>query len=245
MSACAGSDPVARLENVSLSYGDLTVFEDLSLEIPRGNVTAVVGPNGAGKSTLVRIVAGVLSRDAGHRVVPTDPERPIGFLPQSPRFRPVFTVEETVQFYEDLLSVDGSVDRVVEQVGLEPVRNRRVASLSGGMRRLLGVGVSLLGDPALVVLDEPTSGLDPRMQRHVFGVVDAISTDERAVLLTTHNLDGAERADSVVVLDRGAVVVNEPPDAFVERTGSTSLTDALLEVVPDESVVQSGREERR
>lgn len=120
MSACAGSDPVARLENVSLSYGDLTVFEDLSLEIPRGNVTAVVGPNGAGKSTLVRIVAGVLSRDAGHRVVPTDPERPIGFLPQSPRFRPVFTVEETVQFYEDLLSVDGSVDRVVEQVGLEP-----------------------------------------------------------------------------------------------------------------------------
>lgn len=113
------------------------------------------------------------------------------------------------------------------------------------MRRLLGVGVSLLGDPALVVLDEPTSGLDPRMQRHVFGVVDAISTDERAVLLTTHNLDGAERADSVVVLDRGAVVVNEPPDAFVERTGSTSLTDALLEVVPDESVVQSGREERR
>lgn len=244
MSESAGDEPVARLENVALSYGDVTVFDELSLEIPCGGVTAVVGPNGAGKSTLVRIVAGVLSRDAGRRVVPTGPERPIGFLPQSPRFRPAFTVEETVQFYEDLLSVDGSVDRVVEQVGLDPVRNRRVASLSGGMRRLLGVAVSLLGDPALVVLDEPTSGLDPRMQRHVFGVVDTISTDERAVLLTTHNLEGAERADRVVALDRGAIVVDEPPDEFVKRTEAASLTDALLEVVPDESVVQSGREQR-
>lgn len=243
MGESAGTDPVAQLENVSFSYGDLPVFDDVSVAVPRGDVTAVVGPNGAGKSTLVRIVAGVLTPDKGTRAVPTEPERPIGFLPQNPRFRPAFTIEETLRFYEGLLSTEGSVDRTIDLVGLGPVRSRRVDALSGGMRRLLGIAVTLLGDPALVILDEPTSRLDPRIQRHVFDVADEISTDERAVLLTTHNLTGAEGADKLVLLDRGTVVADEPPDEFVDRTDAESLFDAFFEAVPSEMVVQSGRRE--
>lgn len=237
------ADVIAHLNDITRSFGDLTVIEELSVSIPASAITAIVGPNGSGKTTLARILAGVLPPDAGQRTLATDVERPIGYLPQEPQFRPAFTVEETLRFYADFLERETDVDTTMERVGLADVGDRRVDALSGGMRRLLGLAQSLLGRPPLVVLDEPTSGLDPRMQQHLLDVVTAIAAEGAGVLLTTHDLSWASETDTVVVLNRGEIVAQDSPDEILAETETDSLWDAFLSLVGEDPVVQTGRRE--
>ena len=236
----ADAEVAARLEHVERSFGDLTVIEDLSLSIPANAITAIVGPNGSGKTTLARMVAGVLHPHAGERTLTTDVERPVGYLPQEPQFRPAFTVEETLTFYADFLESAVDIDATMKRVGLAGVSDRRVDALSGGMRRLLGLAQSLLGRPPVVVLDEPTSGLDPRMQQHLLDVVTDVAAEGTGVLLTTHDLSWASETDTVVVLNRGEIVAQDSPDEIMAKTESESLWDAFLALVGEDPIVQTG-----
>ncbi|MFB6093091.1 MAG: ABC transporter ATP-binding protein [Haloquadratum sp.] len=229
--SAAEGEALVRLDDVSRTFGDVSVLESISLSLSANDVTAVVGPNGSGKTTLLRIVAGVLDVDGGTRAVLADAERPIGYLPQDPRFRPRFSVEETLRYYADLLEADVDVDASIETVGLGRVRDRRVDQLSGGMRRLLGIAQSLLGDPPVVVLDEPTSGLDPRMREHVFETIDAVAGPETAVVISSHDLAGVERTDHVVLIDGGTVRLAGTPAELLASSSGGSLTDAFLEAV--------------
>ncbi len=231
---------VARVRDVDFSYGDLQVLNEVSLSVPAGAVTAVVGPNGSGKTTLALVVAGLAAPDGGERDLAAGGERPVGYLPQSPRFRPEFTVEETLTFYADLLSTPVDVEAAMDRVGLAGASDRRVAALSGGMRQLLGIAQALLGDPAMVVLDEPTSGLDPRMTRHVFEVIEDVAADGTGVFLTTHDLLHAEEADRIALLDSGTVLIEQPPDAFVANANADSLLSAFVSTLGEDPAVQTG-----
>ncbi|WP_135820180.1 ABC transporter ATP-binding protein [Halostella litorea] len=234
------ADPVLAVDGVSLSFGEVTVFEDVSARFPPGTVTALVGPNGSGKTSLAEVVAGLRRPDAGDVALAATGERPVGFLPQAPRFRPSLTVAETLRFYADLLDGPTDVEAAMAGVGLAGAADRRVDALSGGMRRLLGLATGFLGDPALAVLDEPTSGLDPRMTRRVFEAAATRAEGGTAVLLTTHDLTAAADADRVLVLDRGGVVARGSPAELVERTGTDSLAAAFFEAVGTEATVRTG-----
>lgn len=234
------SHPVVTLEDIDQSFGDVTVLTDISVQIEEREVTAVIGPNGSGKTTLTQILSGLVQPDSGTVTLRTDAERPVGYLPQAPRFRPVFTVEETLQFYADLLSTATDIEELMERVGLIDVRDRQVDALSGGMRRLLGIAQSLLGSPPLVVLDEPTSGLDPRMTRRLFDVMQAGTEEGTAVLLTTHDLTYASDADAVIVLDRGRLVAQGSPADLCADTDTDSLTEAFFSLVSTTPTVQAG-----
>ena len=231
------------VENVDQSFGSVTALDDVSLRIPASTVTAVVGPNGSGKTTLSRIIADLSQPSSGNVSLHTDAERPVGYLPQEPQFRPVFTVEETLQFYADLLTDAEAPTAVMEQVGLTEIRNRRVDALSGGMRRLLGIAQSFLGSPPLVVLDEPTSGLDPRMTRQIFDVITTQAGEGTSVFLTIHDLHYATEADSVVVLHHGRIAARGSPEELVAQTSTDSLPDAFFSIVGTEPAVQTGRED--
>jgi ABC-2 type transport system ATP-binding protein len=231
---------ILQLENITRSFGDLTVLDGISLSFLSNEVTAVVGPNGSGKTTLLRVIAGVIDADDGRRRVPHGPKRLIGYLPQDPRFRTQLSVEETLQYYADLLDADVDIEVSMERVGLLGVSDRRVGQLSGGMRRLLGIAQSLLGSPPVVILDEPTSGLDPRMREHVFDIVDDIVDEETTVILSSHDLAGAARTDYVVLLDTGTVRRSGPPEELVDAGPDDSLTDAFLHSIPEGPTVQSG-----
>lgn len=221
-------EAAVRVSSLQRSFGGLTVLDGLSFELPTGSVTCVVGSNGSGKSTLLRIVAGLLAADAGTVAVERTGERPIGYLAQHPSFRPQFTVGETLEFYGGLLESSVDVDAVLERVGLGPVADRRVAALSGGMVRLLGIAQATVGDPRVMLLDEPSSGLDPTMTRRVGDVIDGLGTDDRSVLLATHDLDTAERvADQVLVLEGGEIAARGPPEELAAVTDSESLTAAI------------------
>ena len=231
------------LESVEQSFGDVTALDGVSLTISANTVTAIVGPNGSGKTTLSRIITGLSQPTQGDVSVHTTAERLIGYLPQEPQFQPTSTVEETLQFYADLLSPTADPETVMDQVGLTKIRNRRVNALSGGMRRLLGIAQSFLGSPPLVVLDEPTSGLDPRMTRQVFDVITAQTVERQSILLTTHDLTYAQEADSLIVLDHGRVVAQGSPEEVLAQTSTESLHDAFFSIVGTEPAVQTGQEE--
>ena len=235
-------EPLLTLGDIQQSFGDVAVLDGISFEVPPGTVTAVVGPNGSGKTTLSKIIAGLLRPSGGTVSLEADAERPVGYLPQNPQFRPVFTVEETLQFYADLLTAAEDPETTMERVGLAGVGDRRVGALSGGMRRLLGLAQSFLGSPPLVVLDEPTSGLDPRMTRQIFDVITDSADRDTSILLTTHDLSYAPAADSVLVLNRGRLVARGSPDELLARTNADSLPDAFFSIVGEEPAVQAGIE---
>lgn len=224
-----------RATGVCRSFGEVAALADVSVEIAGGSVVALVGPNGSGKTTLLRILAGLLAPTGGDVTYEGPPAvRPLGYLPQTPAFRPGYTAAETAAFYARLVGDDPA--ELLERVGLGDVSDRRVEALSGGMTRLLGIAQALAGDPPVLSLDEPASGLDPVMRRRVFEIVEALADDGHAVVVTSHDLPSVERtADRVVVLDRGAVVASGTPAVLRERTGGplhetvTELVDAGAE----------------
>jgi ABC-type multidrug transport system ATPase subunit len=224
------ADPVLSVEGLGHSFGDVAVFSDLAFSAEAGAVTALVGPNGSGKTTLLRAILGLVAPDEGTVRLPDPAEsgRRVGYLPQEPSFRAAFTVEETLQFYADLLDAETDVAETVARVGLSEAADSRVDALSGGMNRLLGVGQAVLGDPPLVVLDEPTGDLDPRMTEYIFELVGDLADEGTAVLLATHNLAGAAEADSVLLLDHGDVVAAGSPEEFVADADADSFREAFL-----------------
>lgn len=205
-----------QVHEVRKRFGRTTALDGLSLDVGPG-VTGLLGPNGAGKTTLLRIVATVLAADSGRVSVlgrdPGDPgdrteiRRRLGYLPQEVGAYNGFSVREFVDYiavlkeHRERRARRAEVDRVLELVDLTDQAYTRVKSLSGGMRRRLGLATAYLGDPELLVLDEPAVGLDPQ-QRLRFR--ELVSNDtRRTVLLSTH------QTDDVAALCRDVIVVNE------------------------------------
>ncbi|MFC7046585.1 heme ABC exporter ATP-binding protein CcmA [Halobacteriaceae archaeon GCM10025711] len=237
------AQPVASVDAVGKSFGDLTVLDDVSFDLPAGTITALIGPNGSGKTTLLRIVAGLLRPTTGRVDLAVDAERTVGYLPQQPAFRPRFSVAETLSFYANLVN-DGDLAARLEQVGLRDVHDRRVGALSGGMTRLLALAQTTIGDPPVVVLDEPTSGLDPEMTEHIFEVIDDLADAGVAVLLATHDLAAVETVtDRVVLLDDGHIVARGSPADLASETGTDSLGAAFSALVRKDGglTVRTGR----
>ncbi|MEU5867621.1 ATP-binding cassette domain-containing protein [Nonomuraea sp. NPDC047529] len=206
------------------TYGRDRALDGLTLTAGKG-VTGLLGPNGAGKSTLVRVLATVLAPDEGElRLLGRDPaagrleiRRRLGYLPQDLGFQRGVTVFEFVDYVAILKEMThrrsrhDEVRRVIEEVGLTSVGGRRVRTLSGGMRRRLGIAQALLGEPELILLDEPAAGLDPE-QRLLFGELVARLGQDRTVVLSTHQTDDvAALCDRVAVLKAGRCVFAGAP----------------------------------
>jgi ABC-2 type transport system ATP-binding protein len=213
------------------SYGDYEAVRGISFEIAEGEVFGLLGPNGAGKTTTIEILEGYRPRDAGEvDVLGFDPERAgpafrerIGVVLQQSQLWPTITVAETHRMFAGYYERPRDVDEVIRLVGLEEKRDARVKTLSGGQKRRLDLGVSLVGDPDLVFLDEPTTGFDPAARRAAWDMIRALRSLGKTILLTTHYLDEAEQlADRVAVLREGQIIREGTP---AELTGGTNETE--------------------
>jgi ABC-2 type transport system ATP-binding protein len=215
-------------------YGRTVALDGVDLEFFPG-VNGLLGPNGAGKTTLLGIAATVQARDAGELTLlghdPADPEgrreirRRLGFLPQDPGFHPHFTVAEFLDYiavlkgYVDRRGRRREVDRVASVVELQERAGSRIRTLSGGMRRRLGLAQALIGDPELLVLDEPTAGLDPEQRLRFRSLLSRLGEDRTVVLSTHQTEDVAALCQHVVVLDAGRTLFRGTPQELAALAG--------------------------
>ena len=207
------------VRSVEKSFGESTVLRGVDLSVEPGSIVALIGENGAGKTTLVRILATLLTADAGTaRVNGFDVETHGAQVRESLSLTGQYAaVDEILTGRENLLLVArlrhladprSVADRLLERFGLVEAAGRRVSTYSGGMRRRLDIAMSLVGDPRVIVLDEPTTGLDPRGRLEVWDAVRTAAAQGATILLTTQYLEEAEQlADRVAVLHDGRVLV--------------------------------------
>jgi ABC-2 type transport system ATP-binding protein len=214
--------PLLQARSLTVGYGKFTVLDHFDLIVPPGRVVAILGPNGAGKTTLVRTVATLIRPISGELLVKgrdvvrdaTEVRRRIGLAGQYAAIEPVMSGRENLEMTARLFGHRPRAARhaaaaVLEQLGLREVADRRCSTYSGGQRRRLDLGASLVGAPEVLLLDEPTTGLDPTGREEVWAAVRALVAGGTDVLLTTHYLEEAnELADQVVVIDHGQVVAS-------------------------------------
>ena len=214
-------------------YGKTTALDGLDLIAQRGQVTAVLGPNGAGKTTFVRMVATLLRADAGTLLVaghdarkdPAAVRRVIGLAGQFAAVEPAMTGRENLEMVASLFGLSrraakASAAAVLEQLSLVEAGDRLARTYSGGMRRRLDLGASLVGAPRLLLLDEPTTGLDPRSRIELWDAIRALVRSGTDVLLTTQYLDEADHlASQIVIIDHGRAVAAGTPAQLKQRIG--------------------------
>jgi ABC-2 type transport system ATP-binding protein len=226
-------EPMVEAIDVRKRFGNVQALDGLTLTAPAGSVIAVLGPNGAGKTTFVRMVATLTRPDAGTvRVAGVDVARHpdqvrtlIGLAGQYAAVEEAMTGRENLEMVARLFGRGRRDSRnralaVLEQLGLADAGDRLVRGWSGGMRRRLDLGASLVGDPRVLLLDEPTTGLDPASRIALWDAVRDLVAGGTDVLLTTQYLDEADQlADLVVIIDRGRTIATGTPAELKTQAG--------------------------
>ena len=221
--------PLLRIAGLTKRYGDAVVVDDLSLEIMPGECLGVIGPNGAGKTTTIRICLGLAGPDAGQIEVfglPLPAEvrqakRRIGVVSQFDSLDPDFTCAENLRVYGAYFglpraTIEERVPKLLEFAALQSKAGAKPGELSGGMKRRLSLGRALVNDPDLLILDEPTTGLDPQARHLMWERLQNLLQQGKAILLTTHFMDEAERlCDRLIVLDHGRKIAEGIPRALI------------------------------
>jgi len=214
-------------------FGDIAALNGLDFVAESGHVTALLGPNGAGKTTFVSAVATLVRPDGGKLLVagidatsqPARVRRVIGLAGQSASVEPAMTGRENLEFTARLFGLDrrrarAAASEVLERLELGDAGDRLVRTYSGGMRKRLDLGASLVGTPKLLLLDEPTTGLDPRSRMELWTAIRNLVADGTTVLLTTQYLEEADQlARRVVIIDRGQAIAAGTPAELKGRVG--------------------------
>ncbi len=233
------SEPIIRLDGLTVRYGSFTAVDGLSLELRRGELFGLLGPNGAGKSTTLRVLIGQ-RRPSGGRVSVCGQEvgrdwatlKPLfGYVPDRENHFEEFTGRRNLQFFAGLYRVpEERIDECLRLVELTDAAHVKVSAYSLGMRRKLLVARALLHQPPILYLDEPTANLDIHSAEIVRRILREMVTAGVTVLMTTHNMQEVEEVcDRVAILCRGKLVALDAPLALrqehVERKVDVILTD--------------------
>ncbi|MBL6815005.1 MAG: ATP-binding cassette domain-containing protein [Pseudomonadales bacterium] len=234
-----------EFHRVSKSFGALTVFEDLSLTLPKDQITAIVGTSGSGKTTLLQMINGLERPDQGDvevlgRSVPYENiesfRRGIGYAVQGAGLFPHMTAQQNVTLVAKLAGWSEEKRRsrffdLLKTVGLEQdITSRLPRQLSGGQQQRLGICRALMLQPAILLLDEPFSAVDPITRLGLYESFEqARQTYPSTTVLVTHDLREARRlADFMVILDAGEVVQSGPPQAVLAQP-ATPYAERLIE----------------
>jgi ABC-2 type transport system ATP-binding protein len=242
---------IIEARGLTKRYGKTIALDGLDLVAEAGQVVAVLGPNGAGKTTFVRSVATLLRPDSGTlrvagydaRKQPAAVRRVIGLAGQFAAIEPAMTGRENLEmvarlFGQSRRAATRSAAAVLEQLGLLEDGDRLARTYSGGMRRRLDLGASLVGSPRLLLLDEPTTGLDPRSRIELWDAIRALVQGGTDVLLTTQYLDEADHlASQVVIIDHGRSVAKGSPAELKRQIGGSIVE---LHVRNDADLVRVG-----
>jgi ABC-2 type transport system ATP-binding protein len=223
-------EPAIRIESLSKTYeGGKLALDNVSFDVPRGQIFGLLGPNGAGKSTLINILAGLVVKSGGRVTIwgfdidqhPRNAKRSIGIVPQEIIFDPFFTPRETLEIQAGLYGIapsDRQSDELLAAMHLTDKANAYSRTLSGGMKRRLLVAKAMVHSPPILVLDEPTAGVDVELRRQLWDYVRRLHAQGVTIVLTTHYLEEAEElCDRIAIIHHGKVIANEPTRELVSK----------------------------
>jgi len=244
-----------RVERLSKRYGygakAVQALQDVSLEVPRGQIFGLLGQNGAGKTTLIKILLDIVRPTDGRTFIlgrssrRASTRRSVGYLPEDHRFPDYRSGEGLLLFYGALSKMPLAEnrergDRLLAFVGLEAARKRKVRAFSKGMKQRLGLAQALVNDPEVVFLDEPTDGVDPVGRAHIRDLLVKLRAQGKTIFLNSHLLSEVEQVcDRVAILDKGRLLRQ---GTIAELTEARGLFTIRTVPEPDEDLLRAIRE---
>lgn len=218
-------EPIIKISHLNKSYKDVKAVNDLSFRVNRGELFAFLGVNGAGKSTTIHIICSQLSKDSGEVIIDgynldTQKEsikRKLGVVFQNSVLDKDLSVYDNLLYRGSLYGLSKKecqkrIETLSIQLQFKDYLNRSLSKLSGGQKRRIDVARALIHDPEILILDEPTTGLDPQTRNVLWSFIEYLRKEKGMTLfLTTHYMEEAASADSVVILDHGQIVASGSP----------------------------------
>ncbi len=211
-----------EIKSVTKKFGEITAVDNLSLEIQKGEMFALVGPDGAGKTTVIRMLCGITAPTEGEMSVlgfdvktqTEEVRKRIGYLSQKFSLYGDLTIDENIEFFAEIHGVYDYASRrneLLEFTRLTPFRTRLAEKLSGGMKQKLALACTLIHTPDIIFLDEPTTGVDPVSRRDFWKVLSSLLKTGITIVMTTPYLDEAERCNRVALMSEGKNLMTDTP----------------------------------
>jgi ABC-2 type transport system ATP-binding protein len=231
-------ESIIKIEGLKKRYGEFTAVDGISFNINSNEIFGLLGPNGAGKTTTISMICGLLPVTEGQITFANyngkDKKSMIGYCPQENIYYPKLTCLEQLLFMGQMYGIPSitAKSRAIELLnllGLSDKTHVRAIKLSGGMKRILNICLALVHDPDILILDEPEAGLDPQSRILVRDFIKAYSK-QKTVILTTHNMDEAERlSDRVAIIDHGKLLLLDTPNNLKRTVGEGDVPELVLE----------------
>lgn len=240
------NEPSVSVKNLTKSFSGRRVVDNLSFDVQKGEVFALLGHNGAGKSTTIDLILGLKAPEEGFaKILGTNAAKnrkkvfeKVGVQLQNTQYQPNITVEEACIEYASLYSAPADYRQLLEQFGLNSLKKSFVSKLSGGERQKLSVVLALIGWPEIVFLDELTTGLDVVARREVWRTLKQLKERGLTIFLTTHYMEEAEAlCDRVCIIKSGKKVAEGTIDEIITASGQRNLEDAYLFFMGEEELL--------
>ena len=240
------NEPAVSVRNLTKSFSGRRVVDDLSFDVQKGEVFAMLGHNGTGKSTTIDLILGLKAPERGSaKILGMDAAKNrkqvferVGVQLQNIRYQPNITVEEACIEYASLYADPANYPKLLERFGLGTLRKSFVSKLSGGERQKLSVVLALIGSPEIVFLDELTTGLDVAARREVWRTLKQLKDRGLTIFLTTHYMEEAEAlCDRVCIIKSGKKVTEGTIDEVITASGQKNLEDAYLFFMGEEELL--------
>jgi ABC-2 type transport system ATP-binding protein len=220
-----------KVEHLTKTYGEQNALDDISFSVKSGEIVGFLGPNGAGKSTTMKILTSYIPPTSGYAEVcgidvmtdSIEVRKKIGYLPEhNPLYLDMY-VREYLEFVAEIHKLDNikqRVDAMIETVGLQIERQKKIGTLSKGYRQRVGLAQALIHQPEVLILDEPTSGLDPNQLEEIRGLIKQLGK-EKTVILSTHIMQEVEAiCDRVIIINKGKIVADDSAATLKTNTSN-------------------------
>jgi Cu-processing system ATP-binding protein len=231
------------IENLSKTYGKLTVLKDLTVRFGGGRVVSVIGPNGSGKTTMSKCILGMVLPDSGD--IKMDGESvlkkyayrsQIGYMPQIGKYPENMKIRQVIDMIRDIRKDAKTIDEeLIGLYGLKDIYDKRMGSLSGGTKQKVSAALAFMFDPQVLILDEPTAGLDPISAEILKCKILKEKKKGKLILITSHIMSEVEEvADEVMCLVDGSLKFHETIASIKEHTNEERLSRAIAKIMNEE-----------
>lgn len=234
------------VRNLSRSFGPIQAVKGISFSLEPGAITILAGADGAGKSTILKMILGLVKKDAGEIFLDGEKvgknfdliTRITGFMPEKFSLYTDLSVEENLNFCADIHQVprprrEEMKNRLLEKTGMLPFKKRRAGELSGGMKQKLSLSSILLALPQVLILDEPTTGVDPLSRIEFFNIIEELKQEGKTIVLATPYLDEAEKGDEIILIKEGEVLKKGPIASLKQKFPAR-----LYRILPEGNILE-------